>query len=438
MTLNKITRGTIAALSLAAVLGVSACGTSPQSGASSAPEASTSATPDYSKKVPGFAAGFASMSAPEGWAGSDGWTAPLGLDTGAKMAPAVSLGDNIGYFAAETSDGSTKDAIYIADSTGDKVYSSAELPGQKSSSSYYGKISSGGVDYIYLTRLASEAVAADSIKQGKTLPHLLIVDENGKETFSDFLSEGVDVRHKGAVLEIKNSDKVVETIDPATGNATPFTPEVMAGYTNVLTVNGGTIFVQSGDDIAENAAIVTNGDWKIKATTRKSYGSERAIFPYQFGPYLSVPSLDAISGEKGGCAFYDLETGKQLDILKELGGGCVEVKSTSANDRFLIFESAATSGGGLLPGVGGVLDTETGKAVLSKGDYADFRMLSVDNEGKVYGGLTSSGGSVVLDLVSGDEPKKIEAERVPSMIAGNGVGVFGTSNELVFLTPSKK
>lgn len=402
--MKTFARFSLAAITLAAVLGSTAC----------AAEVNTSGddlaryknTPASTTKVEGFTDKLDFVGAPDAWDGSAGWT----TTTGPADKTVAVLGDNVAYVTGrQYASGSDWEVdkpgtLVVVDSKGSVVYESAALPeGRMLAGSTLRKLSKDGTDYFVYAENVKQSADETSVKKDTSdykSSSVTVLNKDAKEVFKKPLADG----EWAALGEIDDSIRINgggKLMDVATGEIAP-QPE-KAGHKWSGRYDGVDIFRNL------TTGATTNGEWSVADKAGSRYAASHV--PDNFGNLIKVMT----DGTYGECKVIDPHTGTELlDDAKPIA--CTIGK-----------DALASPDGKLVLAAGGILNLADGKFFPITKDM-DFSVKSISDNGDVYGlssGSSDKRAGAYVNVLGADEPKRLpESAVAPSVVTASGLAIF--------------
>lgn len=390
--LKNFTRISITALALAALLGLTACGSSKPA---DQPAPAQSQSQDSNKPEVWSDHLDASLGLPADWNESAGWKTSIGSNS------LVSFGDYLAYLDTAKNKG------IVVDGKGDKKFStgdSNELDG--STTAAIKVVSKDGKKYLVSTESGTSKVDASSVKKASTKTVIHVFDTGMKEIWTKSFPGIVSVQNDAIVVSAPAGTPTQSIVDLETGDLKVLTPP--AGYDWAGRFDGVDLYslkVPTAD-----GGELTNGVWKYKTSAVMGTVS----VPAAFGNVISVQRPATSSAPGQACDLLDPKTGTVLET-GSLSGMCLKATLSSPDGNYVYFVGGKSSNGGII--------SLSGKRVFPITDDISFLPTSVNNDGLVYG---KSGSDVaVFDFNKDTEPKKAQnVSQTPIMVAKNGIAAF--------------
>lgn len=431
--MKNLTRTSLAAIGLTAVLGVTACGSnvSPAVTGESSNKPAAAGVKDAGFKTPAMTPG---LTLPADWEGTGGWNVPSvkGLELSDQI---VAAGNVIGYVASDSSmaNGNSNyppTKLVVFDGEGNQVFESKAKDLYSESGSILKQVSKDGKKYlVYLIggTLASNETSAKTTKASSM--SVTVVDGDGKEVFSklfgdkELVSIGTDKSTGESMNDRSEDDSIlvtkterdpsgktlsekVQVVDVATGDVSdePTMPNAKwAGR-------------YDGVDLFRNAEGITNGTWTVKGGHLEKVGN--LVQAITFTKTKDGYADDDI------CNVFDPRTGKLNPALELAEGECVEVRGTSTNGNYVMNVNKS------------VIDISGGK-VYRVGADLDFQIRSVTNDGTIYG--KSAKGYVGHFNMGKESEPVVEPNKtgIPYILADSGLAAFIDDSSAAYLVTKK-
>lgn len=405
--MKNITRSSLAAVALAATLGLTGCGISQSdmgagtgSGGPNPEQSQDQQNPNkpmvWTDKLDGV------LWLPSEWNESAGWKASV------KPGSLTSIGDYIAYVE------NTNGKALVVGSNGDKKFSSdAEGDFEGSSTSTLKTMRQGDTDYLVVVQSGESKQDPSSVRKAgpKSIVHVFDSEMNEKwsKTYPGYIDLQEDMIAIAGPAVAAGSSDTTSYIDIATGESKLLT--IPTGYNWVGRFGGVDIFALI--DAKGGKGELTNGVWKVSTISEMGLSSNSTPVPKTFGSMIQAkrPTVDGRDLNK--CDLIDPETGKTFDIGVATGSCITEVFS-SPDNNYIHFRGVDGTNDGVLS----VKD----KQVFFITSDIEFTPTSVNDEGLVYG--KSGDGVALFDFKKDTEPKIHDAKRAPIMVAKNGIAAF--------------
>lgn len=439
--MKNLTRVSLAAIALTAILGVTACGASISPavpGESNDKPAAAAGVKDKGFKTPAVTPG---LTLPADWEGEGGWNVPAikGLELSEQI---VAAGDVIGYVTDDNTiaNGDSNyppTKLVVFDGEGNQVYESKAKELYSESGSILKRVTKEGKSYLvylYGGTLASSETSAKKTKS--TSMSVTVVDGEGKEVFSKLLggkeriSIGTDKSTGEAMTNRVDDDSILITTTEVEGADKPISEQgkILSEKIQVMDVATGAVSDApsmpnakwagryNGVDLFRNAEGITNGTWTVKGGHLEKVGNlvQAVTFTKTTDGY---PDDDI-------CAVFDPRTGKTNPAFGLATGECIEVRATSTNGNYVINVNKS------------VLDISGGK-VYRVGDDLDFQIRSVANDGTIYG---KSGNGYVGHFNMGTEKEPVVEpgkNAIPYVLSDSGLAAFIDDASATYLVTKK-
>ena len=417
--MKNTARNTLTAVTLAGLLGITACGTgtenaseqtAPSTQGTETSQASPSQEADNSAKPAGWSDSLeTTLTVPAEWQGGAGWTAEI------DDKPVLSIGDYIVYQEKVLNSSSP---IIVVDGKGDKKETFEVTPSEfkEGDYSYLSADTATKDGKKYLVVIENGKSQGDPTSVAKVDGRKSIVtafDETLKEVWTKTVPFDVNVVNDAVtIIDGKDTSDISNTLDVATGADVAI--KTPAEHEWVGRFDGVDVFSKEPEDFM-GPGTVTNGIWTAK------YHEEAGV--EVFGTKIAVERPQNLGHQKG-CDLLDPHTGKALDISGPTGS-CPEAKVTSPNRDVVYFTPEYVTSEGLP----GIISLSTGKKFSISKDIS-FTPTAISDTGMVYG--FSNHDKASFDLQKDKMPKKmLEVADAPIFVASNGVAVFNQGKFIV-------
>lgn len=412
-------RISLAAFSLAALVGVTACGADNASVPPQGNSTEQSVSPATGPKDANFRSPFTHEGTvfPAGWDNSDGWWKTV-ADTD---QPIVAAGDYTAYVdVSEVVVGAAKSGtLVVVDGKGHQVYTSKENSGfSEVRGNELHRVSKNGKDYLVFIETGDLAGSETSAKKDKTYSSsVTVIDENGKEVYSKVLgaNERADVGEDETTTasNVSSDDSIRVTTRDSAGKTVgiPQVLDVVTGEMSAAPSLSGAEWVgrYDGVDIFRTAEGVTNGKWTVATTgTIEKVGD--LVQAVQNNKDKSGYATDDT------CNVFDPHTGTLNPALGLAKDECIDVRNTSPDGNYVVNSNTS------------VIDIAGGK-VYKVGSDIDFDIESVTNDGVIYGD-SGQDNAAHLNMNSDDEPTVEPGTTIaPWFVSDSGLAAFHDSKD---------
>lgn len=396
--MKKLTKASLAALSLAAILSTVACGggSKPSDQPSQAQEQATNKPAGYTDHFP------ASNGFPSDWNEGAGW------QTGSDPKFINLFGNYVTFLEGKT--------VVVADGKGEKKASFNAPDNMADATLTLRTIYSDDHQYLAVIYNGTEKVDASSVKKTKDpISTVRVLDSDANELWNKNFQSKTGVAEDVIYIAKDDSETPTRALNIETGKEEVVTPP--AGSKWAGRFDGVDIFKAESKTNSGSGELSGEG-WTYKANTEEtSLSTASTKQPKRFGNMLEVERALTATDKKVKCDVIDPHNGKVIDLGKynEL---CLTPKVLSADGNFIYF-TANTSDSKVIRGIVSLSDKE----FFGIGDDIDFTPTAISNDGIVYG---KSGDSVAMfDFRKDTEPKKIaDATMSPVKLSPSGLAVF--------------
>ena len=399
--MKKLTRASLAALTLAAVLGTVACG----GGEKPAEDQTAQSQEQHPNKPAGYKDKFeAAIGFPAEWNEGAGW------QTDADLKNVNFFGDHVAFVQSDRS-------VMVADGKGEKKHNFTAPEDMTDASLTLRTIYRDGDQFLVVIYNGTAKVDASSVKKTTDpISTVRVLDSGANELWNKTFQSKTGVAEDVIFLAKDDNETPTRAVNVETGKE------------EVVTAPKGSKWAGrfDGVDVFKSDAVENNGlgelsgeGWTYAANTESTSLSTAATKqPKRFGNMLQVERALTETDKKKKCDVVDPHTGKVVD-LGRYNEMCVEPLITSPDRNFIYFSSGTEISGDVVRGIVSLSDKE----FFNIGEDIEFAPTAISNDGMVYG---KSGESVaVFDFKKDTEPKKVaDALVAPVKLSPSGLALF--------------